>query len=91
MAVLTSSVDPHAETFKANAAIYDGLLQTLRERYAWAMAGGGEHMMQRHRTRGKIPARDRIDLLVDPMTPFLELSPLAAWGFTTTRCRLPAW
>ncbi|MBP7064808.1 carboxyl transferase domain-containing protein [Ferrovibrio sp.] len=80
MAVLTSSVDPHAETFKANAAIYDGLLQTLRERYAWAMAGGGEHMMQRHRTRGKIPARDRIDLLVDPMTPFLELSPLAAWG-----------
>lgn len=80
MAVLTSAVDPAAESFKANAAVYDGLLHTLRERYAWALAGGGEHMVQRHRKRGKIPVRDRIDLLVDPMSPFLELSPLAAFG-----------
>lgn len=80
MAILTSSIDTGSAAFKANAEIYDGLLQTLRERYAWALAGGGEKMVQRHRERGKIPARDRIDLLVDPLSPFLELSPLAAWG-----------
>ena len=80
MAILTSNVDPRSEAFRANAAVYDGLLSTLRERYDWALAGGGEKMMQRHRERGKIPARDRIDLLVDPLSPFLELSPLAAWG-----------
>jgi 3-methylcrotonyl-CoA carboxylase beta subunit len=80
MTILTSSVDPGAEAFTANAAIYEGLLGTLRSRYAWALAGGGAHMVDRHRARGKIPARDRIDLLVDPQSPFLELSPLAAWG-----------
>lgn len=80
MAILTSSIDTGSAAFKANAEIYDGLLQTLRERYAWALAGGGEKMVQRHRERGKIPARDRIELLVDPLSPFLELSPLAAWG-----------
>lgn len=80
MAILTSNVDTQSETFRANTAVYDGLLHTLRERYGWALAGGGEKMMQRHRERGKIPARDRIDLLVDPLSPFLELSPLAAWG-----------
>ena len=80
MATLTSAIDPASETFRANAAVYDGLLKTLRERQAWSMAGGGERMVQRHRERGKIPVRERIDLLVDPLSPFLELSPLAAWG-----------
>jgi 3-methylcrotonyl-CoA carboxylase beta subunit len=80
MATLASSIDTGGEAYRANAAIYEGLLATLRERHAWALAGGGERMMQRHRERGKIPARDRIDMLVDPLSPFLELSPLAAWG-----------
>jgi len=80
MAILSSSIDTGSAAFKANKAVYDGLLGTLRERYAWALAGGGEAMVKRHRERGKIIARDRIDLLVDPMSPFLELSPLAAWG-----------
>jgi 3-methylcrotonyl-CoA carboxylase beta subunit len=44
------------------------------------MAGGGERMVTRHRERGKIPVSERIDLLLDPLSPFLELSPLAAWG-----------
>lgn len=80
MAILTSSVDPRSDAFRANETVYDGLLNTLRERYAWSLAGGGDVMMQRHRERGKIPVRDRIDLLIDPISPFLELSPLAAWG-----------
>ena len=80
MATLTSSIDPASEAFQANAAVYDGLLKTLRERQAWSLAGGGERMVQRHRERGKIPVRERIDLLLDPLSPFLELSPLAAWG-----------
>ena len=62
MALLESSVDTEAEGFKANAAAYSDLLATLRARQAWALAGGGERMMKRHRQRGKIPARDRIDI-----------------------------
>ncbi len=45
-----------------------------------AVAGGGEKYVERHRKRGKLLARERIELLVDPDSPFLELSPLAAWG-----------
>ena len=80
MATLNSTIDPLSETFQANAAIYDELLKTLRARQAWSLAGGGDRMVQRHRDRGKIPVRERIDLLIDPFSPFLELSPLAAWG-----------
>src|SRR5580704_13667477 len=80
MATLASSIDKGAEAYQANAAIYHDLIKTLHERQAWALAGGGDRMMARHRERGKIPARDRIDMLIDPLSPFLELSPLAAWG-----------
>jgi len=80
MATLTSAIDPASDTFRSNAAVYDGLLRTLRERQAWSLAGGGERMVDRHRARGKIPVRERIDLLLDPLSPFLELSPLAAYG-----------
>jgi len=56
------------------------MLATLRERHAHVAAGGGAKMRERHEARGKIMVRERIDLLLDPQTPFLELSPLAAWG-----------
>ncbi|RDJ22298.1 methylcrotonoyl-CoA carboxylase [Bosea caraganae] len=56
------------------------MLATLRERHALVANGGGERMRERHESRGKIMVRERIDLLLDPQTPFLELSPLAAWG-----------
>jgi 3-methylcrotonyl-CoA carboxylase beta subunit len=56
------------------------MLATLRERHAHIAAGGGAKMRERHEARGKIMVRERIDLLLDPQTPFLELSPLAAWG-----------
>ena len=45
-----------------------------------ALAGGGARLVQRHHERNKMLARERIDLLLDPLSPFLELSPLAAWG-----------
>src|SRR5207342_1221321 len=80
MSVLTSLLHTDSPAFRANAAHYQSLLDILRERHAKVLAGGGAALVERHRTRGKIPARDRIDLLLDPLSPFLELSPLAAWG-----------
>ena len=69
-------VDAAAE----NRAAMDALVTELRERLATARAGGGERSVERHRSRGKLTARDRIDALLDPDTAFLELSPLAATG-----------
>lgn len=66
--------------FERNAQAYAVLLDQLRERMRWALAGGGERLRERHLARGKIPVRDRIDLLLDPGSPFLELSALACWG-----------
>ncbi|MEU7852294.1 carboxyl transferase domain-containing protein [Nonomuraea sp. NPDC049141] len=57
-----------------------GKLEELDAEQAKAVAGGGDKYVQRHRRRGKLLARERIELLVDPDSPFLELSPLAAWG-----------
>ncbi|MBO9522668.1 MAG: acyl-CoA carboxylase subunit beta [Nocardioidaceae bacterium] len=55
-------------------------LAELDEQHALAVAGGGERYVERHRARGKLTARERIELLIDPGTAFLELSPLAGWG-----------
>ncbi|MEV4217631.1 carboxyl transferase domain-containing protein [Nonomuraea sp. NPDC049725] len=57
-----------------------GKLAELDAEHAKAVAGGGERYVRRHRDRGKLLARERIELLVDADSPFLELSPLAAWG-----------
>ena len=54
MATLSSSIDPQSPAFRANAAVYDGLLNTLRTRQAWSLAGGGDRMVQRHRDRGLV-------------------------------------
>lgn len=78
--VLRSSVDPGAADFLANR---DGMLAKIAEldaEHAKAVAGGGEKYVSRHRERGKLLARERVELLLDPDSPFLELSPLAAWG-----------
>src|SRR5690349_24673594 len=56
------------------------LMAERRERSAQVGSGGGEKSMERHRSRGKLPARERVDRLVDPGTAFLELNALAAWG-----------
>ncbi|WP_246088415.1 acyl-CoA carboxylase subunit beta [Phreatobacter stygius] len=59
---------------------FPALIEALRGHRRAALGGGGEALVRRHRERGKILARDRIDLLLDPASPFLELSPLAAHG-----------
>ena len=80
MSKLRSHVDPKSEGFKRNAGAYEELLAELRERSAEARRGGGEKAQRRHKERGKLLVRDRIELLLDPGTAFLELSPLAAYG-----------
>jgi acetyl-CoA carboxylase carboxyltransferase component len=78
MAALTSEV-VRDETFDRRRASMEALVDELRERSARVAAGGGEKAVERHRSRGKLTARERIDRLVDPGTAFLELSALAAW------------
>lgn len=80
MAVLTSKVMAGGATYRENDRVYAGLLADLQSKYEWALGSGGEKQISRHLARGKILVRDRIDLLVDPLAPFLELSPLAAWN-----------
>jgi len=78
--VLTSHVDLLDETYRANRQAQLALLEKLNEQLELAIAGGGERYQQRHRERGRLLARERIELLLDPDSPFLELSSLAAWG-----------
>ena len=65
--------------FKANHTRMSQLVAELRSRTEQTRQGGGERYVQRHREQGKLPVRDRLHQLVDPGTPFLELSALAAW------------
>ena len=67
------------EAFARRDARMQALVAELRERTALVAAGGGERSLERHRSRGKLPARERIDRLVDPGSAFLELNALAAW------------
>jgi acyl-CoA carboxylase subunit beta len=78
--VLTSSLETAGETYRTNRAAQLALLDQLNEQIELAIAGGGDRYQQRHRARGKLLARERIELLVDPDSPFLELSTLAAYG-----------
>src|SRR3954467_1303546 len=80
MTVLSSTVDPTSDTYRSNRAAMLDLLAQHDAEVAKALAGGGEAYVARHRARGKLTARERIELLVDPGSPFLELSTLAAWG-----------
>jgi acetyl-CoA carboxylase carboxyltransferase component len=80
MDAIRSRVDPGSPEFKANSAHHRGLVQQLRDRLAQVRKGGPESAVATQRKRGKLLARERIDALLDPETPFLELSPLAAWG-----------
>src|SRR4249920_137530 len=78
MGVLASTV-ARDETFERRRSSLEALVAELRERTALVAAGGGEQAVERHRSRGKLTARERIDRLVDPGTAFLELNALAAW------------
>ncbi len=77
---LRSSIDPASTDFATNAEAMRALVAQLRERLDEVAGGGGEASRTRHISRGKMLARERVDLLIDPGTAFLELSPLAAYG-----------
>ncbi len=76
---LATRVDPASEEFRRNHDRMAALVADLEARTARVRLGGGEKYLQRHREQGKLPVRERIDRLLDPGSPFLELSPLAAW------------
>ena len=77
---LHSTIDPTSSEFARNADVMRGLVAELRDKLKVVSGGGGETSRKRHTSRGKLLARERVDLLVDPGTAFLELSPLAAHG-----------
>ena len=80
MATIKSKLDVRAAEFRSNAAMMRGLVADLREKTAHIARGGSEEARQKHLARGKLLARDRVNGLVDPGAPVLELSPLAAYG-----------
>ncbi len=77
--VLPTAVDTSDPEFTRNRERMRHLVAELQERLELVRQGGGEEQVRRHRSRGKLTARERIERLIDPGTAFLELSPLAAW------------
>jgi len=80
MELIESHLDVRSDEFKANAAHHRALAAELKRHLARIKAGGEPDQVTRHRSRGKLFVRDRIEKLLDPGTAFLELSPLAAHG-----------
>src|ERR1700729_2584935 len=80
MPVLTTAIDAESQEYQANRAALLEAVNAVNEQLALAREGGGARYVERHRSRGKLLARERIELLVDRDSAFLELSPLAAWG-----------
>lgn len=80
MPVLTTEVDTTSSTYAANLEIQSAAVAALNEQLELVAAGGGPRYVQRHHERGRLLARERIELLVDRDAPFMELSALAAWG-----------
>src|SRR5947209_2752634 len=80
MPVLPTALEPRSEAFRANAAAMQAQVADLRDRSAVIALGGDAASRKRHESRGKLLARDRIRLLLDPGSPLLELSAFAAYG-----------
>jgi acetyl-CoA carboxylase carboxyltransferase component len=80
MKVLRSALDVTSETSTANRVGNRAQLDEFERQQAAARAGGGERYVERHRSRGRLLARQRIELLLDRDAPFLELATVAAWG-----------
>ncbi len=80
MTVLQSQTDTRSPQFKENAAVMGGLVEDLRGQVAEVKQGGGERARKKHTDRGKLLPRDRVRHLLDPGSPFLEFSQLAAHG-----------
>src|SRR4051812_38496359 len=80
METLESQIRPDSPEFRDNHDRMAALVADLQDRLSRSRLSGGERYVQRHRQQGKLPVRERIDGLLDPGSPFLELSPLAASG-----------
>lgn len=76
---LSSAVDIASQDYLGNRERMMSLVRDLHSSLAWVQAGGGKGQVERHRGRGKLTARERVERLVDPGSAFLELSSLAAW------------
>ncbi len=79
MGIIETRIDRNSPEFQENAHHFQQIIDQLSERIQLVQQGGGEEATAKHRKRNKLLARERIQLLCDPNTPFLELSPLAAW------------
>ncbi|HVE52692.1 MAG TPA: carboxyl transferase domain-containing protein, partial [Ramlibacter sp.] len=80
MPALTSQLNPRSADFQASVAAMQALVDDLNAQVAVHAAGGGEAARRKHEARGKLPPRERVQMLLDPGTPFLEIGPLAAHG-----------
>ena len=80
MTILETKLNPRGDDFKTNAAAMQVLVNDLRAKVEKIAQGGGEAARKRHTGRGKLLPRDRVQMLLDPGTPFMELSQMAAWG-----------
>ncbi|MFQ6230324.1 acyl-CoA carboxylase subunit beta [Nocardia sp. NPDC002869] len=80
MTTLRSALDTTSADYTAAAAAMTAKLAEVEAEFEKVIAGGGPEKLARHRKRGKLTARERIELLIDEDSPFLELCPLAAWG-----------
>ena len=80
MTKLETKLNARSADFQANATAMRALVDDLQAQFAKVEAGGGEAARAKHTARGKLLPRDRVQMLLDPGTPFLELSPLAAYG-----------
>ncbi|RYX90532.1 MAG: methylcrotonoyl-CoA carboxylase [Comamonadaceae bacterium] len=80
MPVLETKLNARSADFQANAAVMRSLVDDLREQLGKVAGGGGEAARKKHTARGKLLPRERVQMLLDPGTPFLEIAPLAAHG-----------
>ncbi len=77
---LRSGLDPKSSDFTRNAEVMRALVADLKDKLSEVAGGGGKASRAKHSARGKMLARERVDLLIDPGTAFLEFSPMAAYG-----------
>lgn len=80
MSIITSTIDTRSDSFKANDKAMRKLVDELRANTGIVQAGGGERNVARHKSRGKLLARERIERLLDPGSAFLEVGQFAAWN-----------
>ena len=85
MSVLQTQLNSRSAEFLANAAALQAAVDDLRVQLKKSASGGGEKARAKHVARGKLPPRERVQMLLDPGTPFLELAPLAAQPCTSTK------